>query len=1441
MDLALKALDGQAYGLELHSLKDLALGEHPHKCKDSKEIAQVRKLQEYEIDPRKHMKVRMDKLYSFTEGAAIYQTEHYPDAENSYAFPAGYVLKVQDQKKLFEETRDFTPDSGKRVPRIKPADSAVVNVFQWVKEIFSGLPCLVIYDYDFNETFYAAMGITKVKGADKKRQKWKKEGFETTDGDHDACVITFQGCRVLVVFFEVKAREIADSKLKDDILGHAEDQLRKSEVILRQFVGATASSHTFLCSFVALPYLSRSDVARILECSCHEHILTKDDLDSHDALKKFFEEHGILLTGQERLDPAAKDCYLDVMRTYVAASASVKGMPRTEEDLHKNIDERMETALDLLTPHQGKILLEDRPVLFLAGAQGTGKTYLLQQRAKQLAERGDTVIIVNMSNGELTDDIRKWRESVACSTRITVVNSTAFLTCHKHGVCEDFKTLFQVINGQKQRCILSDEMQVNFGMKTDDPAEIGQIWKNFIKKKKFRSLWIAWRPSDIGYPQTLDIQRVMDSLGREQVELLTEVKRNTTDLGRFVVAVTLFIQRRFSCLRLLPMQSLEYGLNQKEDLSQAIVLLIRSPPECSNAAQWASEVVVQIQLPSEANPGHFTIITRTIGERNVLVRELEDRLGQAVAFLDSEGCVRGHSNSKFLIFYQDQVTGMSFENLILLDDGNNFYRSWSSMVSMARRSLHVIYTEPLPTGHWEEPTHLELIRSLKKPSQPSFGVYLDPLDENAYAEISWIPFMEPVCRVSPIGIANKKGKNDSKKTVKIEERKIELLFGSNRSGKTAFLMKRLKRKTKQEIQEMRKAQNETISPARVMFVDCSRWNITAYPRGLCLVDAKERIKRAGLGNVAQVFDIHELLWQYELWNHQSLSPQVMQELLVKMLREGKEEGRRLHIALDDAPIHLICPGLRDTEGLQEEWESVLRVLSSKFEDTLASLTIAFQPYIDYGMTTFDLKKFKLSSEIGVRIIKKGFLDVGFSHLLRYILSHESPRELRVKPGTLNTRPEPSSLVFGVKPTLITPPIQTHYHGGFKCIGGRGRGCVAVTAAAHLLSHNIENVIVLISDEEILGIFTEVLGLVEEKRGAAGSEVLQIYHPRDYRGCESSQVMCVGIEDSWVVEGISRAIRTLFIVDGGTSAAAQSRMGLWKEMKRKDARRIFAMGIGEDGRGGIWEVLDHSSTLWVQGPCGTDDVVLVHSHRLIQCRGKEVKILHLGEKDPRQGPYEWDEAFHIPHPFRVNGTAGVVIHDTLFLLGGQDIPQEGRRLDLSSETWLNLPEMRLRRSRATSMMRDPYTILVLGGEDPETRRPLSSWECLDTRMRQWFPFPHDMPLPVSGHAVTTYNSHVYISGGWDGREAREEVWRCGINGDENWEELPSLNIKRHDHGMMGDVAKGLSIIGGRYISEPEETVEVLETETLTLDIGRWVCGQCAMLLNHFIVAVAVAVS
>ncbi|CAG0888877.1 unnamed protein product [Darwinula stevensoni] len=1366
--------------------------ESRHNCDVSKKLSGVRELEKLDEDLRGGMKVHLHGFmkYSFIEAAKKYQETYYPDAEGSYAFPAGYVLNTEVKSLPYLSGRKDTQEKV-----IRPAD-AVAKVFNWMRTILADFPSLVLCDYDFTRTFGKSL------------DEFHPQVVE--QGDHDVCSIALIGSLVLALFFEIKSRKQTSGKPEfTGHVGEAEGQLEKSERIFRKFVGATAVPHTYVCSFVAMPYLWRRDVAKSLEC-CHENILTMDDLESRDAFREFLEKHGIPLTSQNGPDQSAKECYLDVMRTYLAASASVNGMPRTVRDLRKNIDERMQTVLELLTPHQKKILLEDRSILFLAGGQGTGKTYLLRRRAQQLAERGETVIVVNMSDGELTRCIREWPESREFREKITIMDSSEFLGSSQVGI----DSILERINAKKLSHVLIDEMQINLGLDKMEPDLIGGRWKNFSNKVECQSVWIVWRPSDVSYPETLDIHRVIQSLGQEKVELLTEIKRNTKELGEFVTEVSRFIQKSFRCMYYLPMRGLEYGLDQLEEKRNAMVVFINAPPIHNWAYRWASEAAIAIRswMPDSLP---LTIITRAAFERNVLVRELGDRLGQEVVFIDSEGRLRGHSEPGFLVFYEEQVvfidsegrlrghsepgflvfyeeqvTGMSFKDLILFDDNQCYYTSWSLVVAMAQRSLHVITTNPLPSSHWEEIAQLGLITScsLRTPGLTSLDVSEDPPDNSLHAQISWNTFLEQDSFPSP--------------DHEMEDKKFELLFGPRLSGKTTFLVNRLKRKYVHENEKIRKVKDMAFK-ARIMFVDCSIWNRNENLKSLSLVAMKERIKRTGLENVVEVLDIHDLLEKYELWRHSSLSPRVIEKLLVKMLENEEEEGRRLHIAFDNAPVYPIGePG--DTEGLREEWESIFGSLSSRFPNSLASLTIAFQPYIRYATTTFDVKEFFMGfqSPPGTEarvVVQKGCRDVGFPRLLHHVLSHESPKELRVKPGTLNTRPQPSSLVFGEKPILITSPSDGHYHGKWKCIGGRGRGCVAVTAAAYFHSQELGDVVVLISDGEIQVTFTEALKLMKIASGVNQGEVPRIYHPREYRGCESSQVMCVGIEDSWVVEGISRAIRTLFIVDGGTSSVAQSRMRLWMEMDRRgllhrtqssfhaldpsrskkeeDARRvvcpsaglqrIFAMARGQDLRAGMWEV-HPSQTLWVNSPGGVGDVYLRNS---------------------------------------------------LFLLGSETNPREGLQLDLASEKWATLSPMKDRRSNAASVILDPHTILVLGGQDFEAEKQVSSCEYLDVRTGQWSSF-QDIPLPLSGLAATVYHDHLYISGGWDGLESRREVWRCRMKGGQ-WEELPCLKNPRGHHGMMGNGKGGLSVIGGLF-QRGSQYEEVLETETYTLDVrGGWV--------------------
>ncbi|CAG0888537.1 unnamed protein product [Darwinula stevensoni] len=1074
------------------------------------------------------------------------------------------------------------------------------------------------------------------------------------------------------------------------------------------YKNAENRAYSFPAGFLAVPYMERTEVEKFLKC-CHMNILTKDDLKTHDAFRLFLESRGIILRRHKGPDQAAKDCYLDVMRTYVAVSTTVEGLPRTVDDLQKHIDKNMQTALTLLTPDQKRILESDR---------------------------------------------------------------------------------------------------------------------------------------DIDYPENLDIQRVIDSLGKEKVEVLREIKRNTKEIAEFVTEVSLFIQKIFPCYNLHPMQGLNYDLREAKETPR--VVFIEPPSGLKSMCQWVSEVVIWIKS-SVRNARLFVIITRRVAERKVLVGELERRVGQRVASLNSKGELKGTSRPEFLILYQTQVTGMSFQDVILLD-GIEFYCSWSRMVGMARRSLHVISLDQLASGRWEEPFRKGIITSCSlRNLNPCREVYFERLENRPRIELLWLNIREHISTHSI--------------NIKAEERKLELVFGPIRSGKTMFLVERLQGKEEQGDKDFFTNEKGNKSRPRNMLVDCSRWRKDKYPESLTLIDLEEMMKRRRQGILIEAFDIHNLLIRHKLDNVYSLTPRVLQQLLMKMLQKEEQIGRRLHVAFDNVPVHPIGPGPVETKGLRAEWEDILD--SFLHNATLASLTVAFQPYVYHYTTTFDVQEFK-----------KGFKLSPRQGLLRYVLSHESSYELRVKPGTLNTRPQPSSLVFGQKPILITPPLGVHNHGGLKCIDGRGRGCVAVTAAAYVLSlQHKENLVVLISDEEIQDIFTEALNLME----AGTSGVLSIYHPKDYRGCESSEVMCVGLEDSWVVEGISRAIWKLLIVDGGSHPVVKCRMGLWRDLVRRgflhspepfspdpdplphddwaalnekyhflqsnkgpeveedEARDkylpegkqgIFAMGTINErwGGGGIWELSTDPATFWINSHYSVSHVFLAHSNRLIHGRGETLHIFRLERKHINEAPYGWDVEFHIPPPFFIKGTSGVVIHSSLFLFGGEKSPREVGRLDLVTGSWENLLPMTNGRKGAVSVMSDPHTISLMGGEDPETKRTLFSCEYFDTRSGRWCTSHLDIPKPVASHAATVYKDHVYISGGWNGKETTKDVWRSRVTAGSPWESIPSLEIARSGHGIVQDSAGELSVIGGRKVFSDQEATQVLQTETLSLEEESWKVGE-----------------
>ncbi|CAG0902603.1 unnamed protein product [Darwinula stevensoni] len=1377
--------------------------EYEHNCEESRKLSKLFPLEmSGSYDPREsHMKVCLAGYQElpFLDGAKKYQQQYYPNAEETaYSFPAGYVLKEKEQKKLLEEMNAKPTGKDGEAPKIPSDSTAVAKVFHYVKEELTDSPSFVIYDYVFTKTFYEAMGITgRKKGHRKQASRGKRrEGFDILQGDHDVCGIVLDGKRVLVVFFQVKGREIMGSKYSlKKLVGYGEYQLKKDMRVFQQVFGANTYSNVLLCGFVALPHMSRSEVKESLGCH-HDSILTKDDLDLRDSFRDFLKRNGFTLGKQKGVNVKARDRYLEVIRTYMAASVSVEGMPRTVEDLRKNVDEGMKKVLILLTPQQKMILKEDRKVLFIVGGQGTGKTYLLLNRAQELVDRGEKVVIVNMSEGELTHFFRKWKESESPERQKNIEVITPAERSGDGGKEVDY--ILKIMNAQKEKHFLIDEMLVNHGMKERDPEEVGQLWKSFAEKVECRTIWIVWRPSDSNYPEAFDMQKVVDSVGHEKVELLTAIMRCTREMGEFLVGVTQFLQKRFRCHKYLPMLGLKHQLQRHTDPHEARVLFVKKSSD--DTSVWASAALAISQEFDRTDVGSLplVIITRTKKEKEGLKREISRT--KNVAFLDPRGTFCGSLRPEFLIFWELEVTGMSFEHVILLDDSKSTYRSWFHAVCMARRTLHVITTDPFPFGHWEEPEQKGLVSW--RPLSPLPTKLSGLPDLPSYEQLQLSPFI---------------GSDSALSRYAVTEEKVELIFGGEHSGKTEFLKKRFNSET-EETRE---------SEARKIYIDCSRWSKEKFPRSLSLVYFKEKMERD-----VEVFDVHDLQADLKLYNDSILSCKFIEVLLAGILKNGTMGH---HIALDYVPINRIGTH-GDTEGLTRDWKSTLQHLCSRFQASLASITIFFHPYVEYRTTTFDIEDFKKGFRDfpEVKILDMGYQNEAFSDLLQYILKHESPYELQVKPGTLPTRPQPSSLVFGEKPTLITPPNHEHYHGGWKCLGGRG--CVAVTAAEYLLSHALkDNIVVLISDQEVKEVFIEFLDRMK-------APIPQIHHPEKYRGCESHEVMCVGVEDSWMVEGISRAIRTLFIVDGGNHPTIPTGPVIEEDAEkgaflRKENRRVFALGANErKTKYGIWEVFPWEvphlpPTQWFQTNESVVDLFLAHSGRLIYGREKEVRIFHLGKKNPCEAPWKnWGEKFPVHDPFSIQFTAGAISYDSLFLMGGERNPQKVLQLDLYTGIWMPLSPLEVGRKSAVAVMRNPHTIMVLGGEDPE-KRLLSSCEFLDTRENssKWVPFTHDIPTPVDNHAVTLCNDRVYISGGWNGRESMKNVFKMDVNG--GWEELPPLILKRQYHGMIND-GERLTVIGGRKAKETNggsgAREEVLMTETLTLDGGKEAgqhCGEC----------------
>ncbi|CAG0901625.1 unnamed protein product [Darwinula stevensoni] len=213
---------------------------------------------------------------------------------------------------------------------------------------------------------------------------------------------------------------------------------------------------------------------------------------------------------------------------------------------------------------------------------------------------------------------------------------------------------------------------------------------------------------------------------------------------------------------------------------------------------------------------------------------------------------------------------------------------------------------------------------------------------------------------------------------------------------------------------------------------------------------------------------------------------------------------------------------RNTEEEIERWTKVLDYL--KDTDQKLTLTIAFQSHSrgGRGISLEELGSF--FERHGVQVVKlpecSPHSKCSSNSLISHICSNETHTPLRLDAKCLPTASRPGAYV----------------HGAFICFRFAMEQDIGVNP-----------IHVLASDEKLL-LFLESLNEKNAKK-------LMVIHPKDFRGCESSVSITVNVEDSWLLESMSRARTMLFIID-----CLPDHQQVWRTMREEG--RIEEVDTGD---------------------------------------------------------------------------------------------------------------------------------------------------------------------------------------------------------------------------------------------------------------------------------------
>ncbi|CAG0901868.1 unnamed protein product [Darwinula stevensoni] len=504
-------------------------------------------------------------------------------------------------------------------------------------------------------------------------------------------------------------------------------------------------------------------------------------------------------------------------------------------------------------------------------------------------------------------------------------------------------------------------------------------------------------------------------------------------------------------------------------------------------------------------------VVDTIQRRNMLVNTLKHVYEKEVGFVDSIGRLRGISPNSIVVVTADQILGWhSNKEIVILDIFGSNWRNYLRMVSSSQKNVTIVMEhEVLQRGKYSElcailktpiisvPENKKKLLSDMENTGMKRKWMMEELDETKWDILNWQDENNyhgaQVSKSTPSSPANQHDTNS----------RLKVIFGPPNSGKSIELLKRI------EYLVAHRRDNP--------------YGILLLHMGSTL-SQNEFFKHLG-GHKLDELDIALV--------PKSLSPRdIIKFDRVKEVQR-KFLSSKIHMLVDD-----YCIQAATTEEEKKEWEHILEEMN-KMEDHLI-LTIVFQAHAKGGrqISIEELKSFFKEQEPKVEVLELSQCYSAYFNdpeLLQHICRNETNEQLLLEAKSLYTESRGGALVNGPKPLCYSMRYSCPgKHGNYRCKGKAS--CMRYIASFMSFCSVLEELKKTKSEKKnkdpvrILMTDKDLMEFMDEYSKGKNVGELRFIHPKDFRGCESNVSITVNVEDSWLLESLSRAKTDLWIID-----------------------------------------------------------------------------------------------------------------------------------------------------------------------------------------------------------------------------------------------------------------------------------------------------------------------